>query len=100
MRLLKGAKGELAEKNPAMMTLIAMDYGIVRLCLYAFIANHFLATQTHVMDFFGELATLIVIMLLGHWIEMNAVMSAGVMEKMAALLPAKHKSSIKMVSCC
>lgn len=86
---LKGAKGELAEKNPAMMTLIAMgitvSYGY---SLYAFIANHFLATQTHVMDFFWELATLIVIMLLGHWIEMNAVMSAGsAMEKMAALLP-------------
>ena len=86
---LKGAKSELAEKNPAMMTLIAMgitvSYGY---SLYAFIANHFLATQTHVMDFFWELATLIVIMLLGHWIEMNAVMSAGsAMEKMAALLP-------------
>nr|AAF63680.1 copper P-type ATPase AtkB [Latilactobacillus sakei subsp. sakei 23K] len=64
---------------------ITVSYGY---SLYAFIANHFLATQTHVMDFFWELATLIVIMLLGHWIEMNAVMSAGSpMEKMAALLP-------------
>src|SRR5699024_5977194 len=42
----------------------------------------------HVMDFFWELATLIVIMLLGHWIEMNAVEDAGnALEEMAKLLP-------------
>jgi Cu2+-exporting ATPase len=40
------------------------------------------------MDFFWELATLIDIMLLGHWIEMNAVMAAGdALQKIAALLP-------------
>lgn len=40
------------------------------------------------MDFFWELATLIVIMLLGHWIEMNAVSRAGdALQKMAELLP-------------
>ncbi len=55
--------------------------------LYAFIANHFLAVP-HVMDFFWELATLIVIMLLGHWIEMNAVSNAGnALQKLAELLP-------------
>ena len=40
------------------------------------------------MDFFWELATLIVIMLLGHWIEMNAVSNAGnALQKLAELLP-------------
>lgn len=86
---LKGAQGELSAKSPAMMTLIAMGISVSYLySLYAFVANHFLNPQGHVMDFFWELATLIVIMLLGHWIEMNAVMSAGsALEKMAALLP-------------
>lgn len=40
------------------------------------------------MDFFWELASLIVIMLLGHWIEMRAVGDAGdALKKMAQLLP-------------
>ncbi|NSN12945.1 HAD-IC family P-type ATPase, partial [Enterococcus faecalis] len=55
--------------------------------LYAFYMNHF-TNQAHVMDFFWELATLIVIMLLGHWIEMNAISNAGdALKKMAELLP-------------
>lgn len=74
---LSGAKMELKQKKPAMMTLIAMGITVSYFySLYAFIANHFLAVP-HVMDFFWELATLIVIMLLGHWIEMNAVSNAG-----------------------
>src|SRR5699024_4659603 len=44
--------------------------------------------SAHTMDFFWELATLILIMLLGHWIEMNAVGNAGnALKKMAELLP-------------
>lgn len=90
---LKGAKSELAERQPAMMTLIAMGISVsYGYSLYAFMANHFGHSATHVMDFFWELATLIVIMLLGHWIEMNAVMSAGsALEKMAALLPGQAR---------
>ncbi|WP_137596904.1 heavy metal translocating P-type ATPase [Paucilactobacillus kaifaensis] len=86
---LSGAKGELKDKAPAMMTLISMGISVAYLySLYAFIANHFINPSGHVMDFFWELASLIVIMLLGHWIEMNAVMNAGnALEKMAALLP-------------
>ena len=79
---------ELKQKNPAMMTLIAMGISVAYIySLYAFIANHFLHGE-HVMDFFWELATLIVIMLLGHWIEMNAVSNAGnALKKLAELLP-------------
>ncbi|MGX7199384.1 heavy metal translocating P-type ATPase [Enterococcus nangangensis] len=84
---LKGAKMELQMKSPAMMTLIAMGISVAYIySLYAFVMNEFF--HGHVMNFFWELATLIVIMLLGHWIEMNAVMSAGdALAKLAELLP-------------
>lgn len=83
-----GARSELKAKSPAMMTLITMGIGVAYIySLYAFVANNLLHTA-HIMDFFWELASLIVIMLLGHWIEMSATMSAGnALEKMAALLP-------------
>lgn len=86
---LQGGKTELAQRKPAMMTLIAMGILVAYIySLWAFIANHFMANVAHQMDFFWELATLITIMLLGHWLEMNAVSSAGnALEKMAALLP-------------
>lgn len=88
---LTGAIGELKEKAPAMMTLIAMGITVAYgYSLYAFIMNQWVNPAGHVMDFFWELATLIVIMLLGHWVEMNSVMAAGsAVEKMAALLPGK-----------
>lgn len=86
---LTGAKSELQSRQPAMMSLIAMGITVAYgYSLYAFVMNHFIAPHGMVMDFFWELATLIVIMLLGHWIEMNAVMAAGnAVEKLAALLP-------------
>ncbi|WP_051999843.1 heavy metal translocating P-type ATPase [Schleiferilactobacillus shenzhenensis] len=86
---LQGAKAELESKSPAMMTLIAMGITVSYVySLYAFVANNFLHPNTMVMDFSFELATLILIMLLGHWIEMNAVMGAGdALQKMAQLLP-------------
>ena len=88
---LTGAKSELQQRQPAMMTLIAMGITVAYgYSLYAFVMNHFIAPNGMVMDFFWELATLIVIMLLGHWIEMNAVMAAGnAVEKLAALLPSQ-----------
>ncbi len=84
---LSGAKMELKMKSPAMMTLIAMGISVAFFySLYSFVANTFF--HAHVMDFFWELATLIVIMLLGHWIEMNAVMNASdALQKLAELLP-------------
>ncbi|NCB27631.1 MAG: heavy metal translocating P-type ATPase, partial [Bacteroidia bacterium] len=77
------------EKNPAMMTLISMGITVAYIySVYAFISNHFFHAAGHRMDFFWELATLIVIMLLGHWIEMRAVGNAGnALKKMAELLP-------------
>lgn len=88
---LTGAKDELASKKPGMMTLVALGISVAYVySLYAFYMNHFSNVPGHVMDFFWELATLILIMLLGHWIEMNAVGNAGnALKKMAELLPNK-----------
>ncbi|TPC10123.1 heavy metal translocating P-type ATPase [Staphylococcus pseudintermedius] len=88
---LVGAKGEIASKKPGMMTLVTLGISVAYIySLYAFYLNHFSDTTGHTMDFFWELATLILIMLLGHWVEMNAVGSAGdALKKMAALLPDK-----------
>lgn len=89
MPFLKGAKAEIQDKSPEMMTLVTLGISVSYFySLYAFIANNFLNPANHVMDFSFELATLILIMLLGHWIEMNALMGAGnALQKMAALLP-------------
>lgn len=85
---LSGAKMELKMKSPAMMTLIAMGISVAYIySLYSFIANK-INPHEHVMDFFWELATLIVIMLLGHWVEMSAVSNASnALKKLAELLP-------------
>lgn len=86
---LKGAKAELQAHKPEMMTLIAIGISVAFFySVYAFVSNHFASSGGQVMDFFWELATLIDIMLLGHWIEMNAVMAAGdALQKIASLLP-------------
>ncbi len=68
---LKGLKDELKEKNPGMMTLIAMAISV------AYIYSTATVFGLKGNDFFWELATLIDIMLLGHWIEMRAVLSAS-----------------------
>ncbi|WP_052726809.1 copper-translocating P-type ATPase [Lactobacillus apis] len=88
---LKGAFYELKAKRPEMMSLISL--GIVTAyvySIYAFVENNILHNQNQVMDFFWELATLILIMLLGHWIEMSSMMSANSsVNDLAKLLPDK-----------
>lgn len=50
-----------------MMTLVALGISVAYIySLYAFYMNNFSGSSTHTMDFFWELATLILIMLLGH----------------------------------
>ena len=84
-----GAVSELKNRRPAMMTLIFMGISVAYFySLYAFVANQYVHSTVERMDFFWELASLIVIMLLGHWIEMRAVGDAGdALKKMAQLLP-------------
>src|SRR5699024_9543638 len=68
---LTGAIDELKNKTPGMMTLIGLAilvaYGYSSLTVFGLSGS----------DFFWELATLIDIMLLGHWIEMRSVMGAS-----------------------
>lgn len=66
-----GARDELKEKSPAMMTLIAFAISVAY--IYSSLTVFILSGS----DFFWELATLIVVMLLGHWIEMRSVMGAS-----------------------
>ncbi|WP_436951416.1 heavy metal translocating P-type ATPase [Staphylococcus xylosus] len=93
---LSGGKDEIATKKPGMMTLVTLGISVAYIySLYAFYMNNFSSATAHTMDFFWELATLILIMLLGHWIEMNAVGNAGdALKKMAELLP---NSAIKVM---
>ncbi|WP_202708547.1 copper-translocating P-type ATPase [Sporosalibacterium faouarense] len=79
---LTGLKDELKEKKPGMMTLIAMAISVAYLYSTATIFG------LEGNDFFWELATLIDIMLLGHWIEMRSVLSASdALNKLAELMP-------------
>jgi Cu2+-exporting ATPase len=79
---LKGAFDEWRNRTIGMMTLIAL--AISAAYFYSSAAVFGLAGEV----FFWELATLIDIMLLGHWIEMRSVMAASMaLEKLAALIP-------------
>ena len=79
---LSGMKDELADKNPGMMTLIALAISV------AYFYSSAVVFGLEGRFFFWELATLIVIMLLGHWIEMRSVMGASnALEELAKLMP-------------
>ncbi|MBP1744543.1 MAG: copB [Firmicutes bacterium] len=79
---LKGAADELKKKSPGMMTLIALAISV------AYIYSSLTVFVLMGMDFFWELATLIDIMLLGHWIEMKSVMGASrSLEELVKLMP-------------
>lgn len=68
---------EIKAKKPGMMALIAMAISVAFVySLFLTITDLFGYNFGH-MDFWWELATLITIMLIGHWIEMSAVMSAS-----------------------
>ncbi len=79
---LKGLIDELKKKQPGMMTLIGLAIGVSY--IYSSAVVFFISGRY----FFWELATLIDIMLLGHWIEMKSVMSASrALEELAELMP-------------
>lgn len=81
-----GAKGELKSRKPAMMTLIAM--GIIVAYAYSVYATVLNLIGGEAMNFWFELSTLIVIMLIGHLIEMRAMMGAGdALNELASLVP-------------
>lgn len=81
---LTGAVGELRARKPGMMLLIALAITV------AFIASWgaSLGLLHHELEFWWELALLIVIMLLGHWIEMRSLaQTTSALDSLAALLP-------------
>ena len=81
---LKGIVNEVSSKRPGMMTLIAI--AITTAYVYS-VATVFGLPG---MDFFWELATLILIMLLGHWLEMKSIAGASrELELLVKLMPAK-----------
>ncbi|HWI32466.1 MAG TPA: heavy metal translocating P-type ATPase [Microbacterium sp.] len=81
---LTGAVSELRARKPGMMLLIGLAITV------AFVASWgaTLGILHHELDFWWELALLIVIMLLGHWIEMRSLaQTTSALDSLAALLP-------------
>jgi len=79
---LKGFVEELRARTPGMMTLIAMAITV------AFVYSVAVSLGLQGMVFYWELATLIDIMLVGHWLEMKSVMGASrALESLARLMP-------------
>ncbi|MCB0703472.1 MAG: copper-translocating P-type ATPase [Ignavibacteriae bacterium] len=79
---LKGLKEEVSNKNPGMMTLI----GIAITVAWAYSSAVTFGLKG--MPFYWELATLIDIMLLGHWIEMKSIVgTSGALQELVKLMP-------------
>jgi P-type Cu2+ transporter len=79
---IQGAVRELRDRLPGMMTLIALAITV------AFVFSAAVALGYPGMPLWEELATLVTIMLLGHWIEMRSVTQAeGALTELAKLLP-------------
>ncbi|WP_392424429.1 heavy metal translocating P-type ATPase [Barrientosiimonas humi] len=81
---LTGAVDEIRARRPGMMLLVALALTV------AFVASWgaTLGLLPHDLDFWWELALLVVIMLLGHWIEMRSLaQTTSALDSLAALLP-------------
>lgn len=83
----QGAVDEFKQKEPGMMALVSLGLSVSYLySIYTVIASYVMGE--HVMDFFFEFASLLLIMLLGHWIEMKAIGEAGdAQAELAKLVP-------------
>ncbi|MCE3555023.1 copper-translocating P-type ATPase [Pseudonocardia sp. RS11V-5] len=79
---LTGAWAEIRARQPGMMLLIGLAITV------AFVASALTTAGLLMLDFWWELALLVVIMLLGHWLEMRALgQASGALDALAALLP-------------
>ncbi len=87
---LKGLYNELRSRQPGMMTLIGLAISV------AYIYSSAVVFGLEGKFFFWELATLIVVMLLGHWIEMRSIIGASrALTELARLMP---KDAHKIIS--
>ncbi|HET7585303.1 MAG TPA: heavy metal translocating P-type ATPase [Gemmatimonadaceae bacterium] len=79
---LRGAVRELRDRHPGMMTLIALAITV------AFLFSVAVTAGLRGMPLWSELATLVTVMLLGHWMEMRSISQAqGALRELAKLLP-------------
>jgi len=79
---LRGARGELLDRQPGMMTLISLAISV------AFVASLAATARFFEVEIWWELSTLITVMLLGHWLEMRSIAQArGALAALAELLP-------------
>jgi Cu2+-exporting ATPase len=79
---IRGARGELADRQPGMMTLISLAIVV------SFVTSWAGTLGLFEVEIWWELATLITIMLLGHWLEMRSIAQArGALAALAELLP-------------
>lgn len=89
MVFIKGAWRELKAKLPGMMTLISL--AIITAYLYSVATQFWLSGD----GFFWELATLVTIMLLGHWLEMASIAKAeNALDAISKLLPDKAEKLV------
>ncbi len=79
---IRGARGEIVDRRPGMMTLIALAITV------AFLFSAAVTLGFPGMDLWWELATLVTIMVLGHWVEMGSISRAqGALNELTRLLP-------------
>jgi Cu2+-exporting ATPase len=79
---LRGAWGELIDRTPGMMTLISLAISV------AFLFSVAVTLGFRAMPLWWEVASLVTIMLLGHWMEMRSITSAqGALQALSKLLP-------------
>lgn len=89
MVFIRSAWGELKSKLPGMMTLISL--AIITAYVYSLATQFFIEGE----GFFWELATLVTIMLLGHWLEMASVAKAeNALDAISDLLPDKAEKLV------
>lgn len=87
---IKGAIGELKVRRPGMMTLVSL--AITTAYTYSVATQFFIEGE----GFFWELATLVTIMLLGHWLEMASISKAeSALDAIKQLLPDKAEKIVK-----
>src|SRR5258706_1505206 len=87
---IKGAAGEIRDRLPGMMTLISLAISV------AFVFSLAVTFGFPGSDLWWELATLVTIMVLGHWIEMRSISQAqGALKELAKLLP---DTAVRVVS--